>query len=182
MNHQRQSASSVMTRVACLEHLQGLKRLSWSRFRKGFGWGQRMAFILIALVWIGSFWFGIMVNTSRSLPHYCYLVQKGSLPAKGEFALFYHPLFREPLIKRVEGAAGDRIEIRDNNVYVAGRPIGPLVDRNSEGEELVPVRAKVVPQKYYFVAGDHRKSFDSCYEAFGLVHQSQMEGRAWPIF
>ena len=150
--------------------------------RKAFRWTHGLALGLMGLLVLASFQFEIKVNTSRSLPHYLYLVQKRKIPLKGKFVAFYHPLFAEPIIKRVEGVGGDLIEVKDNNVYVGKRNIAPLVDRNSQGEVLRPIQYRTIPEGYYFVAGDHRKSFDSCYEAFGLVHQSQVEGRAWAIF
>jgi len=151
-------------------------------FIKSFRWTHGLAVGFLGAVVLASFWFELKVNTSRSLPHYLYLVHKRQVPARGKFVAFFHPLFSGILIKRVEGVGGDTIEIRGNNVYVGNRNVGPLVDRNFRGEPLHPIQCRVVPEGYYFVAGDHRKSFDSCYEAFGLVHQSQVEGRAWAIF
>jgi conjugal transfer pilin signal peptidase TrbI len=139
-------------------------------------------FTLIGVYLVASHWFQLEVNTSSSLPHYLYLVQKDQLPTKGQYVMFKHYLFPDPLIKRVEGVEGNSITIKDCNVYIDDRHIAPLVDKNSKGEPLNPIQEKIVPLKHYFVAGDHRKSFDSCYQTFGLVHQSEVKGRAWPIF
>lgn len=159
-----------------------LKGFDKEGFKKAFRWTHGLAASFLVLVVFASFHFEFKVNTSRSLPHYLYLVKKRNLPLKGAFVAFYHPLFAGLLIKRVEGVSGDPIEIRASNVYVGNRHICPLVDRNAQREVLRPIQHKTIPEGYYFVAGDHRKSFDSCYEAFGLVHQSQVEGRAWAIF
>ena len=158
------------------------KRFDAKGLRQAFRWTHGLAAAFLGVLVLASFQYQIKVNTSRSLPHYLYLVQKSKPPVKGKLVAFYHPLFAEPIIKRVEGISGDPIEIKDNNVYVGARNVAPLVDRNSQGEVLRPIQYRKIPEGYYFVAGDHRKSFDSCYEAFGLVHQSQVEGRAWAIF
>lgn len=95
---------------------------------------------------------------------------------------FTHPLFYGVVIKRVSGVPGDKIEIKNRNIYIEDRHVCPLVDKNSKGDPLIPTEEQIIPRGYYFVSGDHRRSFDSCYQAFGLVHQSQVEGRAWAIF
>lgn len=154
----------------------------WKGFRRSLRWTHKLILGLIVLLYVGSFWFQLRINTTHSLSHYLYLVQKHHLPKKGEFAGFTHPLFYGVVIKRVSGVPGDKIEIKNHNIYIAGQHICPLVDKNSKGEPLIPAEEKLIPQGYYFVSGDHRRSFDSCYQAFGLVHQSQVEGRAWPIF
>ena len=49
---------------------------------------------------------------------------EGRQPRRGEVAVFMHP--KEPgtdLIKRVVGLGGDTVEIRDNRVYVNGKPL-----------------------------------------------------------
>ncbi len=177
----KQSGKNLLIRTvkAWANRLKGFDKKG---FKKAFRWTHGLAASFLVLIVLASFYFEIKVNVSRSLPHYLYLVQKKSTPLKGAFVAFYHPLFAGLLIKRVEGVSGDQIEIRANNVYVGNRHICPLVDRNAQREVLRPIQYKAIPKGYYFVAGDHRKSFDSCYEAFGLVHQSQVEGRAWAIF
>jgi len=44
----------------------------------------------------------------------------GSLPARGDIALFRHPLTGETLIKRVIGLPGDRIEIAQGRLIING--------------------------------------------------------------
>lgn len=177
LNRTKQSDSS----------LKNYNDLTWLGVQlKGFGrslrWPHKLILGLMVIFYVGSFWFQFRINTTHSLPHYLYLVQKNNFPKKGEFVGFTHPLFNGVVIKRVSGIPGDKIEIKNHNIYIAGQHICPLVDKNSKGEPLIPIKEKVIPRGYYFVSGDHRRSFDSCYQAFGLVHQSQVEGRAWAIF
>ena len=53
------------------------------------------------------------------------------LPNRGDVVVFVHPRTGETLIKRLIGLPGDRIEVRDETLYVNGAPV-----RISEGATL----------------------------------------------
>ncbi len=104
--------------------------------------------------------------------------------SRGDIVVFRYP--RDPsksYIKRVIGAAGDRIRIDSGQVYVNGEAIE---------EDYVPpayadVRSypeMVVPADSYFVLGDHR-SMSNDSRDFGPVNQSYIYGKAvfgyWPM-
>jgi len=104
--------------------------------------------------------------------------------SRGDIVVFRYP--RDPsksYIKRVIGAAGDRIRIDGGQVYVNGEALDEdyippaYVDSRSYPET-------VVPPNCYFVLGDHRlMSQDS--RDFGPVNQSYIYGKAvfgyWPM-
>jgi signal peptidase I len=107
-------------------------------------------------------------------------------PARGDIIVFNSPRPREPneppLIKRVIGVPGDRIEIIDRQVYVNGGPVaepyinGPCQRCRDGSWEL--------GADEYFVMGDNRDvSNDS--RAFGPVRHDLIIGEAvfriWPL-
>ncbi|MGC2771188.1 MAG: signal peptidase I [Candidatus Sulfotelmatobacter sp.] len=104
--------------------------------------------------------------------------------SRGDIVVFRYP--RDPsksYIKRVIGAAGDRIRIDGGQVYVNGEALD---------EDYVPPAyadsrsypETVVPPESYFVLGDHR-SMSNDSRDFGPVNQSYIYGKAvfgyWPM-
>lgn len=113
--------------------------------------------------------------------------------ARGEIIVFQPPVpidnENDPLIKRVIGVAGDRIEIRDGQVYVNDRQLDePYLYKNDAGVPgptlaLGDTSRWVVPEGEVFAMGDHREvSEDS--RAFGPIPITSIVGRAvlryWP--
>lgn len=98
-------------------------------------------------------------------------------PERGEIVVLDVPKRRTgpPLIKRVIGLPGDRVEIRDGHVYVNDQRLDePYLDQFTAGH--MPVQC--VPEEHLFVLGDNRScSNDSRY--FGMVPYENILGRAW---
>ncbi len=89
-----------------------------------------------------------------------------------------------PFIKRVIALAGDRVELRDGDVYVNGTRLDePYVFTDDDGEpqDTRPIAgdtAWTVPDGSVFVLGDHRRaSSDS--RLFGPIEIAHILGRAW---
>jgi signal peptidase I len=89
----------------------------------------------------------------------------------------------QPYIKRVIGVGGDRIQLRDGNVYLNGtklvEPYVFQVDGSAQPtEDLIGAKTWVVPANELFLMGDHRgNSADS--REFGPVEITAVIGRAW---
>ncbi len=83
----------------------------------------------------------------------------------------------ERLIKRVIGLPGEKIEYRDNNLYVNDE----LIVENFKHEDtddfsLSELDVEVVPENHYFLVGDNRSnSKDS--RVIGFIHQSKIMGK-----
>jgi signal peptidase I len=102
-------------------------------------------------------------------------------PRRGDIALFESPTGgKDPLIKRVVGLPGERIELRNGRLFVNGEPEAEPYLRRPSRTSYDPVR---VPAHHVFVMGDNRRnSFDSRY--FGPVPEENLIGEAffrfWP--
>ncbi len=110
-----------------------------------------------------------------------------SPPARGDIIVFRYPLDpSRDYIKRVIALPGERVAIRDGNVYINGRlldesayPVTPDRSRYPDYQE------RVVPEGTVFVLGDNRpESEDS--RIWGFVPQENIKGRAfllwWPLW
>lgn len=98
---------------------------------------------------------GIWINRSKSLEGKVFFVFKGT-PKRGDFIAFMRG--KKRLIKKVVGVPLDPITVEDGHVVVQNQRF--LVEKG---------HAPLTRGKGYFVVGTHPRSFDSRYEAFGLV-------------
>lgn len=86
-------------------------------------------------------------------------------------------LFQKDFMKRVVGLPGDAIVLQDGALWVGQRWIGRVLSKTRQGVPLTPIAESVVPHGTLFVVGDHERSFDSRYQEFGLVKQSEVWGK-----
>jgi signal peptidase I len=99
-------------------------------------------------------------------------------PARGEIIVFRYPKDpREYFIKRIIGLPGEKVAIKNGNVYINGV-------RLDESEYLAPEEQTIhdgvwmLKADEYFILGDNRQySLDS--RKFGPVDRSYIIGRAW---
>lgn len=103
----------------------------------------------------------------------------------------------ELVVKQVGGVAGDEIVVKKWIGYAEGVPapnktsylyiinsgLYPVFDR-LQVNMLHPLTKSnmVIPTGYYFIHGQHNPTFDSRYKEFGLIAESQIYGRTYPIF
>jgi len=112
-----------------------------------------------------------------------------SHPQRGDIIVFVFPNDRtKDFIKRLIGLPGDKVEIKDGEVYINGQEvIDPRIkniyhyNAGDYGQEGVPI---TVPAGHYFVMGDNSaKSYDSRY--WGFVDEYDVVGKAevlfWPL-
>ena len=106
--------------------------------------------------------------------------------ARGDVVVFWPPDAEHevPFIKRVIGLPGDRVELKDGQVYVNGVKLDEPYVYEGPTEASVLGDVIVVPEGSYFAMGDHRSdSTDS--RVFGFIDRDDIIGRAlvryWPI-
>jgi len=81
----------------------------------------------------------------------------------------------ELLIKRVIGLPGERVEIRDGNIYIDGALLQePYVVQKTPGV----MGPTIVPPFHIFVLGDNRAASNDS-RSFGMVPIKAVIGRAW---
>jgi signal peptidase I len=97
-------------------------------------------------------------------------------PRPGDIIVLRRPdRSTEPLIKRVVGVPGQRVEVRDGLVFVGGEPYDePYLDQETWGT-LAP---QLVPEEHVFVLGDNRRASNDS-RSFGMVSFDDIVGRAW---
>ena len=88
-----------------------------------------------------------------------------------------------PFIKRVIGVGGDKVEVKNGEVYVNGTAlVEPYLFADAPGDPAEPTVASqeswIVPAGELFLMGDHRANSEDS-RAFGAVPVSQIIGRAW---
>jgi signal peptidase I len=96
---------------------------------------------------------------------------------RGDVIMFLYPKDTSKwYIKRIIGLPGEKVEIREGEVFVNGQLLDePYIDRqyNQAGGTFVP---KTVPENQYYVLGDNRdNSSDSRY--WGTVSKDLITGK-----
>lgn len=148
-------------------------------------------FLVGVLLLIFSRFFTFAYNFSYSLPHKLYLVAKWqtSLSAfqTGDYVAFKWdgPYYAKgtQFLKRMAGKPGDMVMRKGREFRINGESVGKAKThaRNGDILEINPFTG-AIPDAYVWVAGEHADSLDSRYAIAGLVHQSQLIGKAYPIF
>ena len=87
----------------------------------------------------------------------------------------------EDIIKRVIGLPGERIEYKDNILYVNGKKVDEKFTKEYSDElndySIDNLESETIPEDYYFVLGDNRpKSKDST--ELGFIHKDKIKGKA----
>lgn len=147
--------------------------------------GWPMVLLLVASIWFVCN-FSVSVDVSRSLDEKGYLISNNKIPKRADYIEFMPPeTSRAPkgfsFVKIVKGIAGDKISIKDRDVYINDEFIGTAKERSKDGAELAVTQEMVIPEGHYFVWTPHEYSYDSRYADIGLIPAQLIHGIAYPI-
>jgi signal peptidase I len=103
-------------------------------------------------------------------------------PKIGDIIVFRHPTEGKDFIKRCIGLPGDRVEIRNDVVYVNGEPLDePYKVLHGFSRSMSNFGPVLVPEDHLFMLGDNRhNSYDS--RSWGPLHQKHIKGKAMVIY
>lgn len=134
----------------------------------------------------------VLFNMTPSLPYTLAIVQYGRTTyERGDFVVFsfageaqqfYPGLKKQPFFKVIRGMAGDRITVVHRHVHVNGVDMGLAKPHSVDGHALAPIPAMVIPPGHYYVQGTSPDSFDSRYQASGLVQADRILAIVKPVF
>jgi signal peptidase I len=100
-------------------------------------------------------------------------------PQRGDIAVVRPPNENVDLIKRVIGLPGDRVLIKNGEVFINGQPLEEPYIRFSAGYSYpIDGQPLIVPQGQYFVLGDNRSNSRDSHLGW-FVSADSMIGRAW---
>lgn len=102
----------------------------------------------------------------------------------GKLVYYVLELNKTSYIKRIIGVAGDRVQIKDGEVYVNGKALDEEYLPEGVTTKTVLYNDIIVPEGYIYVMGDNRdESMDS--RMFGCIPLDKVEGkvvlRYWPM-
>ncbi|WP_100329949.1 signal peptidase I [Bacillus xiapuensis] len=158
--------------------------------KEAYSWIKSIAFALVIVFICREFIFTPVVVKGESMEptfgnNHRVVVSKTSKIERFDMIVFKATDKNEQYIKRVIGLPGDRVEMKDDVLYVNGKPYEePYVKRNNN-MELSRVTGdftlkeltgnEKVPNGYFFVLGDNRlKSRDS--RDFGFIAADSVIG------
>jgi len=103
-------------------------------------------------------------------------------PQRGDIIIFEHPTEGKDFIKRCVALPGDKVEIRNDVLYVNDRPVDePYKKLSTFGGSLTNYGPIVVPADHIFMLGDNRhNSFDS--RSWGPLNERYIKGKAMVIY
>lgn len=159
---------------------KNIKQEIWS-------WAKAIVFCLLLFIICRQFLFvPIVVDGKSMMPtlenNNRVLVSKITNIDRFDVVVFHSPVSSDYYIKRVIGLAGDKIEVKEDSLYVNGKKYDePYLKTNKEmlrtDGNLTADLKETVPEGYLYVMGDNRmKSSDS--REFGFISQEDVIGVA----
>ena len=149
------------------------------------------------------------IKGQECFPYRFWLIRKGVIPERGEYVAFKNHKVdgRATWIKIISGKEGDRVEVielSDKERFRAfsdeigreltikgyvflhsidslnGSEVFEAFEKDTKGRDLPMIEEGRIPEGKYFVSSPAVRSYDSRY--WGLVDESEIIGKAYPIF
>ncbi|MFH1313175.1 MAG: signal peptidase I [Candidatus Eisenbacteria bacterium] len=131
---------------------------------------------------VGDF---LLVNKfiyGSKIPFTNFRLPKLRQPKTGDIIVFKHPSEGKDFIKRCIGMPGDKVELRNDVVYVNDSPLDePYKILHGYGGSMSNFGPVTVPEGHLFMMGDNRhNSYDS--RSWGPLDQTYVKGKAMVIY
>ena len=135
------------------------------------------------------------LNVSSSVPFGIYRITPPSVISIGDLVVFEAPqrvrayIYGSrllppdwPLIKYVGALSGDTYSVEKASIYINRRLIGPVYDRDNEGNRLPHISGTHTVESGTFLplSAHVTRSFDGRY--FGTVEMASIRGKALPVW
>ncbi|WP_158649337.1 S26 family signal peptidase [Aquella oligotrophica] len=153
--------------------------------------------MLATLLFISKFWFlrthGFVLNVTSSLPQRLWLVDYSHKEefSRGDYFTFLAPkdvnltTKSTPLVKKIVGVAGDRVEIKGSTLYINQQIMGHIwTETLPSHHKLYPIASQIIDRGCYFAWTPDLFSYDSRYTDIGIICEkdNRIVGAATPLF
>lgn len=151
-------------------------------------WTALIALALAVCIQLAAMpWYRLFINETNSVDGTLYVWEKNVVPKKGELAVLRWKggagYAQDTLMfKSIHGVTGDFIETREGTVSINGQAVARVLSLSPSGTPIHPIQTQTIPGDHFFVSNPAANSFDSRYEAFGLVSKQDIVGRAHKVF
>ena len=147
--------------------------------------GWPMVILLMASI-VFVYHFSLRIDVSNSLDEKGYLISNNKHPKRLDYIEFMPPQTSKApqgysFVKIVKGVAGDRVTIKDRDVYINEEYVGTAQPQSKNGVNLQMISETIIPENHYFVWTPHEYSYDSRYQDIGLISANLIQGIAHPI-
>jgi conjugal transfer pilin signal peptidase TrbI len=150
-----------------------------------FAWSLVSVATVFFFVWP---YYRLSINLTDSVPFRVFIVDVSKrAPKVGEYVVFkwrggagYER--GTQFVKRVEGVVDQNISVVGRAVLIDNKPVAHALERSPRGTLLEPIPAQRIASDTFYMSSDGKNAFDSRYAAFGLIHQNDIVGAAWPVF
>jgi conjugal transfer pilin signal peptidase TrbI len=151
-----------------------------------FFWVLLPIFLVCFMCWVRTE-MGFAINMTESLPQRFFLVRFNQKPKVGDFIIFKgleHLKLPAALTftKQVKGKGGDIVTRQERDFFINGHWVGKAKMHSLKGKPLAVGPVGMIPEGQYYVATEHKDSFDSRYQQMGWISDAQCIGVAHPLW
>lgn len=145
-------------------------------------WGFAIFFLVMFILKLLTPYLTIGLNPTHSISKSYVLIHRHAIPVRNQIIVFRQP--RQPIhpantqfVKYLRGIPGDVVKVVGNQIWINDLPEALAIDLDPAGKPFAPLKfSGVLPPHKYLALGTAPDSFDSRYEAFGLVDEKEIVG------
>ena len=124
-----------------------------------------------------------LMSETESLSQHYFLVFPHLKPKLHDYTVVHRDWYGGKIIKQIIGQPGDLLRWDEQGeLWVNAFKVGAAHKESWDHRALNPIRKHIIPNDYFFLWSPHPRSFDSRYEEFNLIKQSELGGRVIPLW